>query len=146
MLLSFTNTQMTFSSNSLLHQFQREITVQGHFLIHSSGLPDPESCYANTRSSSCSGQCSTPLKEQVCSLGVFLDPQLSLDDQVASVARKLFAQLRLVHQLRSYLNLAVPRSGYSSQCPSSIFFILLRGAPLKNCSEAAVSAECGSLR
>ncbi|XP_061451815.1 uncharacterized protein LOC133369973 [Rhineura floridana] len=45
-----------------------------------------------------------PLKEQVRSLGVLLDPSLSLEAQVASVARSAFYQLRLVAQLRPYLD------------------------------------------
>ena len=45
-----------------------------------------------------------PLKEQVRSLGVLLDPQLLLDSQVAAVARGAFAQLRLIRQLRPYLS------------------------------------------
>nr|GFC52549.1 hypothetical protein [Tanacetum cinerariifolium] len=47
-----------------------------------------------------------PLKEQVRSLGVLLDAQLLLDSQVAAVARGAFAQLRLVRQLRPYLDRA----------------------------------------
>lgn len=40
------------------------------------------------RSSACSGWGSTPsVKEQLCSLGALLDPNLSLDCQVASVGR-----------------------------------------------------------
>ena len=45
-----------------------------------------------------------PLKEQVCSLGVLLEPSLSLEAQVASVAQSAFYQLRLVAQLRPYLD------------------------------------------
>ncbi|XP_061470050.1 uncharacterized protein LOC133379228 [Rhineura floridana] len=45
-----------------------------------------------------------PLKEQVRSLGVLLDPLLSLEAQVASVAQNAFYQLRLVAQLRPYLS------------------------------------------
>ncbi|KAF7246708.1 hypothetical protein EYD10_07374, partial [Varanus komodoensis] len=36
-------------------------------------------------------------------LGMFLDPELSLEAQVTVVARSAFFQLRLVHQLRPYL-------------------------------------------
>ena len=42
-----------------------------------------------------------PLKEQVRSLGVLLEPSLSLE---AQVARSAFYQLRLVAQLRPYLD------------------------------------------
>uniref|UniRef100_A0A8D2JHL2 Reverse transcriptase domain-containing protein n=1 Tax=Varanus komodoensis TaxID=61221 RepID=A0A8D2JHL2_VARKO len=41
-----------------------------------------------------------PLRDKVCSLGVLLDPELSLE---ALVARNAFFQLRLIHQLRPYL-------------------------------------------
>ncbi|KAF7252305.1 hypothetical protein EYD10_02240, partial [Varanus komodoensis] len=43
------------------------------------------------------------LKDRVCSLGVLLDPELSLEAQVTTVARSAFLQLRLIHQLRPYL-------------------------------------------
>ncbi|KAF7238180.1 Complement C1q-like protein 3 [Varanus komodoensis] len=45
-----------------------------------------------------------PLKDRVHSLGVLLDPELSLEFQVAVVARSAFLQLRLIHQLRPYLD------------------------------------------
>ena len=45
-----------------------------------------------------------PLKEQVRSLGVLLEPSLSLEAQVALVAWSAFYQLRLVAQLRPYLD------------------------------------------
>ena len=45
-----------------------------------------------------------PLKEQVCSLGLLLEPSLSLEAQVALVTRSAFYQLRLVAQLRPYLD------------------------------------------
>ncbi|KAF7248125.1 hypothetical protein EYD10_05844 [Varanus komodoensis] len=44
-----------------------------------------------------------PLKDRVCSLGVLLDPELSLEAQVTAVARSTFLQLRLIYQLRPYL-------------------------------------------
>ncbi|KAF7237995.1 Butyrophilin subfamily 1 member A1, partial [Varanus komodoensis] len=44
-----------------------------------------------------------PLKDRVRSLGVLLDPELSLKAQVTAVARSAFLQLRLIHQLPSYL-------------------------------------------
>ena len=44
----------------------------------------------------------SPLKEQVRSLGVLLEPSLSLEAQVASVARSAFYQLRLVAQSTHY--------------------------------------------
>ncbi|XP_061443806.1 uncharacterized protein LOC133365612 isoform X9 [Rhineura floridana] len=43
-----------------------------------------------------------PLKEQIHSLRVLLESSLSLETQVASVARSAFYQLRLVAQLRPY--------------------------------------------
>ncbi|XP_061477657.1 uncharacterized protein LOC133382019 [Rhineura floridana] len=45
-----------------------------------------------------------PLKEQVRSLGVLFGPSLSLEAQVASVARNAFYHLRFVAQLRPYLD------------------------------------------
>ncbi|KAF7254388.1 Parkin coregulated gene protein [Varanus komodoensis] len=44
-----------------------------------------------------------PLRDKVHSLGVLLDPELSLEAQVTAVARSAFLQLRLIHQLRPYL-------------------------------------------
>ncbi|KAF7253353.1 Fibroblast growth factor receptor 2 [Varanus komodoensis] len=44
-----------------------------------------------------------PLRDKVRSLGVLLDPELSLEAQVTAVARSAFFQLWLVHQLRPYL-------------------------------------------
>ncbi|KAF7235119.1 Extracellular calcium-sensing receptor [Varanus komodoensis] len=44
-----------------------------------------------------------PLRDTVHSLGVLLDPELSLEAQVTAVARSTFLQLRLINQLRPYL-------------------------------------------
>ncbi|KAF7248769.1 Transcription elongation factor A protein 2 [Varanus komodoensis] len=44
-----------------------------------------------------------PLRDKVRSLGVLLDPELSLEAQVTAVARSAFLQLRLIHQLRPFL-------------------------------------------
>ncbi|KAF7247172.1 Protein HEATR9 [Varanus komodoensis] len=44
-----------------------------------------------------------PLRDRVHSLGVLLDPELSLEAQVMAVARSAFLQLRLIHQLRPFL-------------------------------------------
>ncbi|KAF7236044.1 putative RNA-directed DNA polymerase from transposon BS [Varanus komodoensis] len=44
-----------------------------------------------------------PLRDKVHSLGVLLDPELSLEAQVTAVARSAFFQLQLIHQLRPYL-------------------------------------------
>ncbi|KAF7251792.1 hypothetical protein EYD10_02920 [Varanus komodoensis] len=44
-----------------------------------------------------------PLRDRVCSLGVLLDPELSLEAQVKVVARSAFLQLQLIHQLHPYL-------------------------------------------
>ncbi|KAF7243474.1 Far upstream element-binding protein 1 [Varanus komodoensis] len=44
-----------------------------------------------------------PPRDKVRSLGVLLDPELSLEAQVTEVARSAFFQLRLIHQLRPYL-------------------------------------------
>ncbi|KAF7237138.1 Protoheme IX farnesyltransferase [Varanus komodoensis] len=44
-----------------------------------------------------------PLRDRIRSLGVLLDPELLLEAQVTAVARSAFLQLRLIHQLRPYL-------------------------------------------
>ncbi|KAF7252624.1 Craniofacial development protein 2 [Varanus komodoensis] len=44
-----------------------------------------------------------PLKDRVRSLGVLLNPELTLEAQVLAVARSAFHQLRLIHQLHPYL-------------------------------------------
>ncbi|KAF7252107.1 putative RNA-directed DNA polymerase from transposon BS [Varanus komodoensis] len=44
-----------------------------------------------------------PPRDKVRSLGVLLDPELSLEAQVTAAARSAFLQLRLIHQLRRYL-------------------------------------------
>ncbi|KAF7242656.1 Inactive N-acetylated-alpha-linked acidic dipeptidase-like protein 2 [Varanus komodoensis] len=44
-----------------------------------------------------------PIGDKVRSLGVLLDPELSLEAQVTAVARSAFFQLRVIHQLRPYL-------------------------------------------
>ncbi|KAF7242744.1 hypothetical protein EYD10_10956 [Varanus komodoensis] len=44
-----------------------------------------------------------PLKDRVRSLGVLLDPELSLEAQVTAVVRGAFLQLQLIHQLHPYL-------------------------------------------
>ncbi|KAF7247075.1 putative RNA-directed DNA polymerase from transposon BS [Varanus komodoensis] len=44
-----------------------------------------------------------PHRDKVRSLGVLLDPELSLEAQVTAVARSAFFQLRLIHQLHPYL-------------------------------------------
>ncbi|KAF7241210.1 putative RNA-directed DNA polymerase from transposon BS [Varanus komodoensis] len=44
-----------------------------------------------------------PLRDKVRSLRVFLNPELSLEAQVTAVVRSTFFQLRLIHQLRRYL-------------------------------------------
>ncbi|KAF7251034.1 putative RNA-directed DNA polymerase from transposon BS [Varanus komodoensis] len=44
-----------------------------------------------------------PLRDKVRSLGVLLDPELSLEAQVTAVARSVFLQLQLIHQLCPYL-------------------------------------------
>ncbi|KAF7253646.1 2-succinyl-5-enolpyruvyl-6-hydroxy-3-cyclohexene-1-carboxylate synthase [Varanus komodoensis] len=46
-----------------------------------------------------------PLKDRACSLGVLLDPELSLESQVAAVARSAFLQLQLIHRLCLYLDM-----------------------------------------
>ena len=44
-----------------------------------------------------------PLKDQLCSLGVILDSQMSMEAQVNSVSMAALYQLHLVHRLRPYL-------------------------------------------
>ncbi|KAF7254599.1 LYR motif-containing protein 2 [Varanus komodoensis] len=45
-----------------------------------------------------------PLRDRVRSLGVLLNPELSLEAQVTVLARSTFLHLRLIHQLRPYLD------------------------------------------
>ncbi|KAF7242073.1 putative RNA-directed DNA polymerase from transposon BS [Varanus komodoensis] len=45
----------------------------------------------------------TEVLDKVRSLGVLLNPELSLEAQVTAVARSAFIQLQLIHQLRPYL-------------------------------------------
>ncbi|KAF7248337.1 C3a anaphylatoxin chemotactic receptor [Varanus komodoensis] len=51
----------------------------------------------------CHGVPQGSILDKVRSLGVLLDPELSLKAQVTVVARSAFFQLRLIHQLRPYL-------------------------------------------
>ncbi|KAF7248216.1 Polypeptide N-acetylgalactosaminyltransferase 13 [Varanus komodoensis] len=44
-----------------------------------------------------------PLRDRVHSLGVLLNPELSLEAQVTAVARSAFLHLQLIHQLRPFL-------------------------------------------
>ena len=43
-------------------------------------------------------------RDQVHNLGVFVDPSLSWESQIAAMSRSPFNQLRLITQLRSYLD------------------------------------------
>lgn len=45
-----------------------------------------------------------PQTDPVHNLGVLLDSRLLLEEQVAAMARRAFAQLRVVHQLRPFLD------------------------------------------
>ncbi|KAF7254152.1 Methylcrotonoyl-CoA carboxylase beta chain, mitochondrial [Varanus komodoensis] len=61
-------------------------------------------CYGNESYAMISQLSDTlPLRDKVRSLGVLLDPELSLEAQVTAVARNAFLQLRLINQLRPYL-------------------------------------------
>ncbi|KAF7252318.1 Solute carrier family 22 member 7 [Varanus komodoensis] len=75
-----------------------------------------------------------PLKDRVRSLGVILNPELSLEAQVTAVARSAFLQLRLIHQLRPYLEvdclatvthaLVTSRLNYCNALPLKTVWIL----------------------
>ena len=84
-----------------------------------------------------------PLKEQVCSLEVLLEPSLSLDAQVAS-ARSAFYQLWLVSQLRPYLDRDNLASVVHALVTSKLDYCggCLCGAAFENGSEAAAHAKC----
>ncbi|XP_053106346.1 uncharacterized protein LOC128325025 [Hemicordylus capensis] len=75
-----------------------------------------------------------PLKEQVRSLGVLLDPALLLEAQVEAVARGAFAWLRLVRQLRPFLEKADLATVTHALVTSRLDYCnaLYVGLPLKN--------------
>ncbi|XP_053169630.1 uncharacterized protein LOC128353010 [Hemicordylus capensis] len=75
-----------------------------------------------------------PLKEQVRSLGVLLDPALLLEAQVEAVARGAFAQFRLVRQLRPFLKKADLATVTHALVTSRLNYCntLYVGLPLKN--------------
>ena len=52
-----------------------------------------------------------PLKDRVRSLGVLLDPGLTLEAQVDSVSRGAFLQLQRIYQLHPYLDEHTPIQG-----------------------------------
>ncbi|KAF7245513.1 putative RNA-directed DNA polymerase from transposon BS [Varanus komodoensis] len=74
-----------------------------------------------------------PLRDRVRSLGVLLDPELSLEAQVTAVARSAFLQLRLIHQLRPYLEYNCLATVTHALVTSRLDFcnVLYVGLPLK---------------
>ncbi|KAF7234897.1 E3 ubiquitin-protein ligase TRIM21 [Varanus komodoensis] len=74
-----------------------------------------------------------PLRDKVHSLGVLLDPELSLEAQVTAVARSAFLQLRLIHQLRPYLEYDYLATATHALVTSRLDFcnVLYVGLPLK---------------
>ncbi|KAF7253695.1 hypothetical protein EYD10_00878 [Varanus komodoensis] len=74
-----------------------------------------------------------PLRDKVHSLGVLLDPELSLEAQVTAVARNTFLQLRLIHQLRPYLEYDCLATMTHALVTSRLDFcnVLCVGLPLK---------------
>ncbi|KAF7237565.1 Fatty acid amide hydrolase [Varanus komodoensis] len=75
-----------------------------------------------------------PLRDKVLSLRVLLDPELSLEAQVAAVVRSAFFQLRLVHQLRPYLENDCLATVTNALVTSRLHFCnaLYVGLPLKS--------------
>ncbi|KAF7251291.1 Dystrophin, partial [Varanus komodoensis] len=74
-----------------------------------------------------------PLRDRVCSLGVLLDPELSLEAQVMAVVRSTFLQLRLIHQLRPFLENGCLATVTHALVTSQLDFcnVLYVGLPLK---------------
>ncbi|KAF7236082.1 hypothetical protein EYD10_17124 [Varanus komodoensis] len=74
-----------------------------------------------------------PLRDMVCSLGVLLDPELSLEAQVTAVAKSAFLQLRLIHQLHPYLEYDCLATVTHALVTSCLYFCnaLYVGLPLK---------------
>ncbi|KAF7243163.1 Protein mono-ADP-ribosyltransferase TIPARP [Varanus komodoensis] len=74
-----------------------------------------------------------PLRDKVHSLGVLLDPELSLEAQVMVVARSAFLQLWLIHQLHPYLENDCLATVTHALVTSRLYFCnaLCVGLPLK---------------
>ncbi|KAF7240555.1 Thromboxane-A synthase [Varanus komodoensis] len=74
-----------------------------------------------------------PLRDRVRSLGVLLDPELSLEAQVTAVARSAFLQLWLIHQLRPFLEHDCLATVTHTLVTSRLVFcnVLYVGLPLK---------------
>ncbi|KAF7236005.1 Catenin delta-1, partial [Varanus komodoensis] len=74
-----------------------------------------------------------PLRGKVCSLGVLLDPELSLEAQVTAVERSAFLQLRLINQLHPYLEYDCLATVTHALVTSGLDFCnaLYMGLPLK---------------
>ncbi|KAF7234923.1 hypothetical protein EYD10_18203, partial [Varanus komodoensis] len=74
-----------------------------------------------------------PLRDKVRSLGVLLDPELSLEAQVTAVVRSTFLQLRLINQLRPYLEYDCLETVTHTLVTSRLDFFnaLYMGLPLK---------------
>ncbi|KAF7243586.1 putative RNA-directed DNA polymerase from transposon BS, partial [Varanus komodoensis] len=74
-----------------------------------------------------------PLRDKVRSLGVLLDPELSLEAQVTAVARSAFFQLWLIHQLCPYLEYDCLVTVTHALVTSHLYFCnaLYVGLPLK---------------
>ncbi|KAF7254422.1 hypothetical protein EYD10_00127 [Varanus komodoensis] len=73
------------------------------------------------------------LWDKVRSLGVLLDPELSLEAQVTAAARSAFLQLRLIHQLCPYLEFDCLATVTHALVTSRLDFCnaLYMGLPLK---------------
>ncbi|KAF7236475.1 putative RNA-directed DNA polymerase from transposon BS [Varanus komodoensis] len=84
-----------------------------------------------------------PLKDRVRSLGVLLDPKLSLEAQVTAVARSAFLQLRLIHQLRPYLENDCLATVTHALVTSQLDFCnaLYMGLPLEDGLDTSVGAK-----
>ncbi|KAF7236906.1 Coiled-coil domain-containing protein 40, partial [Varanus komodoensis] len=74
-----------------------------------------------------------PVRDKVRSLGVLLDPELSLEAQVTAVARSAFLHLWLFHQLRPYLEYDCLATVTHALVTSRLDFcnMLYMGLPLK---------------
>ena len=73
-----------------------------------------------------------PLKDCICSLGVFLDPSLQMTAQMDAMTRSAHYQLRLIRQLRPFLELEDPKMVVHTLVTSRLDFCnaLYIGLPL----------------
>lgn len=85
-----------------------------------------------------------PYSKLVCNLGVLMDSQLLLKEQMAAVTRRAFAQLHFVPQLLPFLDQeALPT--VTDHLKTGLFQCTLNGAALLNNSEATADTKCNCM-